>query len=398
MKQARWTIGAAILGTAMTLSATPALAKGFKVGPGLPYTSIQAAIDAASAGDKILVMAGTYTEPNSNVAAVTIDKPLKLMAKGVVTIVPGAGQLHGILAEGTESTHIDGLQIKGFTVQGFPKNGIWLRYVDNYKLESNTSIDNLENGIWPTLSAFGSVRRNVAYGSDDSALWVEASSDVRVSDNVLSDSVTGMEVTISKNIAISKNDIHDNTVGVGLYHPNGAGMDSPYPLDETGYWTVADNHIHENNRANSASPTSLAGSIPSGGGVLILGVDHITVDANLIENNNFYGIAVVEYCLAVDGSGNACSLNPPLMEAMPEAVVMSGNTLINNGTNPVAHPLAEYAADLTYMAADVLTPTQYKTDPFAKLPYGKNLFCGNQPSTRTIGGLGGSSLVVMTKC
>ena len=38
------------------------------------------------------------------------------------------------------------LQIKGFTVQGFPKNGIWLRYVDDFKIDSNTSIDNLENG------------------------------------------------------------------------------------------------------------------------------------------------------------------------------------------------------------------------------------------------------------
>jgi len=401
MKQARWTIGAAVLGTAMALSATPALAKGFKVGPGLMYTSIQAAIDDASAGDKIIVMPGTYTEPNANIAAVTIDKPLKLMAKsktGPVTIVPGPGQLHGILAEGTESTHIDGLQIKGFTVSGFPKNGIWLRYVDNYKIESNTSIDNLENGIWPTLSANGSVRRNVSYGSDDSALWVEASSDVRVSDNVLYDSVTGLEVTISKNVEMTKNDIYNNTVGVGFYHPNGAGMDSPYPLAESGFWTLAGNHVHENNRANSAPPASLSGSIPPGGGVLLLGVDNITVDGNLIENNNFYGIAVVEYCLAVDGSGNACSLNPPLVEAMPEAIVMSNNTLNDNGLSPVAHPLADYAGDLTYMASDVFTPTEYKTNPFANLPYGKNIFCGNQPGTLKIDGLGGPSLIQQAKC
>lgn len=403
MKQARWTIGAAVIGTAMAMSATPALAKGFKVGPDLEYTSIQAAVDAASPGDKIIVYPGTYTEPglNASFAAVTIDKPLKVLAKskkGAVTIVPGPGQLHGILAEGTESAHIDGLQIKGFTVSGFPKNGIWLRYVDNYKLESNTSIDNLENGIWPTLSANGSVRRNVSYGSDDSALWVEASENVRVSGNVLYDSVTGLEVTISKNVQMDKNDVYNNTVGVGFYHPNGAGMDSPFPLDETGFWTLSKNTIHDNNRPNSASPSSLSGSIPPGGGVLVLGVDNILIDSNEIVDNDFYGISVIEYCAAVNGSDNSCDLIPPLVEPMPEFVTMSNNILTNNGTNPVpSHPLADFAADLTYLATSVYTPAEYSTPPFANSPQGKNIFCGS-PAGYTVGGLGGPSLVTQTKC
>jgi len=400
MKQVRWIPIAALVGMALSMSSTPALAKGYKVGPGLAFTSIQAAVDAASDGDKITVMPGTYQEVNGNIAAVTINKAIKLTAKSKkapVVIVPNPGQNHGILAEGSEGAHIASLEISGFTVQGFPKNGIWLRYVDNFKVNGNTSIDNLENGIWPTLSANGEVRRNVSYGSDDSALWVEASTDVRVSENELYDSVTGLEVTISTNVTMSKNDVHDNTVGVGLYHPNGAGMDIPPGL-VSGNWLLSDNHVYNNNRENSASPSSLAGSIPPGGGVLVLGVDNVTIDGNLIENNEFYGIAVVEYCLAVDGSGNACSLVPPLTEAMPEAVRMSDNVLNTNGTNPVAHPLADYAGDLTYMASDLLTPTEYKTDPFANLPYGKNVFCGNMPATRTINGLGGPSLVVKAKC
>ena len=95
--------------------------------------------------------------------------------------------------------------------------------MDNFKIENNESIDNLENGIWPTLSANGLVKKNVAYGSEDSALWVEASENVRVLKNELHHSPTGLEITVSKNILAKKNDVHHNTVGIGLYHPSGGG-------------------------------------------------------------------------------------------------------------------------------------------------------------------------------
>ena len=61
--------------------------------------------------------------------------------------------------------------------------GIWLRHVDDFRIERNESIENLENGIFPTLSANGLVKKNVSYGSEDAALWVEASENVRVIGN-----------------------------------------------------------------------------------------------------------------------------------------------------------------------------------------------------------------------
>ena len=67
------------------------------------------------------------------------------------------------------------------------------------------------------------MKKNVAYGAQDSALWVEASENIRVMQNELMTVRRASEVTISKGMKATKNDIHDNTVGVGLYHPNGAG-------------------------------------------------------------------------------------------------------------------------------------------------------------------------------
>lgn len=391
MMHSRWTIGAAVLGAALALSATPALAKGLKVGPGLTYTSIQAAIDAASAGDKIIVMSGTYQEGNANIAAVTINKSLKLVAKskkGPVTIVPNPGQQHGILVEGTESARIDGLQIKGFTVQGFPNNGIWLRYVDNFKIGGNSSIDNLENGIWITLSIDGQVKKNVVYGSADSALSVEASWNVRVRQNELFDSATGLEITISTNVEASKNIVHDNTIGVGLYHPNGASMDIPLFMVPGG-WVLEKNHIYANNRPNSAPPTSLTSVLPPGGGILVLGVDGVVAAHNLIEDNDFYGIAIMDYCAGVEGGDKDCDLIPHIIEGFPELNRFEANELINNGTDPVANLLAPYAADVTAILTDIY-------DPEPSPPYGPNTVCGTKPAGWTLLGVGSPS--VNAKC
>jgi parallel beta-helix repeat protein len=126
-------------------------------------------------------------EPHANLAAVTIDKPLKLMGKPdksdpVTARQDRAGP--GPDPRYSRRGHRDHAHRWPADQEddgaGFTNNGIWLRYVDNFRIDSNTTIDNGENGIWPTLSANGQVKKNTSYGSDDSALWVEASTNVRV--------------------------------------------------------------------------------------------------------------------------------------------------------------------------------------------------------------------------
>jgi parallel beta-helix repeat protein len=315
--------------------------------------SIQAAIDAASPGDTITVMPGDYTETHAGTSAIWITKPLKLIAKSNppaarVRILPSPGQRDGILVapEKDGDPDIDGVEINGFTVQGFSNNGIWLRHVQNFNIENNEAIDNLENGIWPTLSANGLVKKNVSYGSQDSALWVEGSVNVRVMNNEFHHSPTGLEITVSNEVTAEANEIHDNTVGIGLYHPAAAGLPPLQPLSQNGYWHIIGNHVYDNNEPNSA-PGGQAAGLPPGGGILVLGVDHVDLQGNTVANNQFFGIAMLDYCLAVDGTDFDCATNPPdVRDTSPDSNQFISNELINNGTNAPPGPFQALGADL----------------------------------------------------
>jgi len=323
--------------------------KSTKVHPG---ESIQAAVDGAAIGGKIYVKPGVYRETHDGVNAVTVNKDgirligLPSKAGGKVILQQNLAQRNGVVVEPSPGVlQIQGFRIKGFTVQGFPNNGIVARSVNDFRIEKNESIDNKENGIWPILSANGLVKKNVSYGSDDSAMWVEDSTNVRVLKNVTYDSVTGIELSNSDDILVQGNESYNNAVGIGLYMQPGRHR------KESNRWTVTDNYLHDNNKANTAPPGSMAGDLPAGGGILLLGPDNNLIENNRIENNNFYGLVIIDYCTATSFGSFNCIDNPPDFDPNPDNNQVMYNEFSHNGTSPPDHPMAPLASDIVVFGA-----------------------------------------------
>lgn len=379
----------ATLGIALLAISTAANATVHRVYPG---ESVQGAIDAAAPGDTILIEPGTYTS-NGGVYGLRITKDhLRIIGKvnegkgdaGKVRILRSGSQQTGVYAapEGCDYTvaadsplgqqckarTLNGFYLRGITVEGFPVNGIQTRWVDGFQFVRNESVNNLNNGIYPTLSANGLVQDNVSYGSLDTAMWIAGSENVRVIGNELSASTIGFEITVANNVWVKQNTIYGNTVGVGLFHPNAAG--NP-PTAVMANWVIEQNEIFDNNLPNPAVPGTFQAGVPPGVGVLLLGVSDNVISKNVVTGNDFAGIAVLGWCTAVslgDPRRN-CQNAPPIRDPSANNNLVSLNKLSGNGGAPP--PIGLPGVDILYL----------QTPPFE--PGTGNCFEKNKPSTFT---------------
>ncbi len=373
-----------LLGISLLAAGTAADAAVHRVHEG---ESIQAAVDSASPGDTILVSPGTYQEDPTSLYGLHITTAnIRLIGKvrrgkgeaGKVRLLVNGDQQTGIFAappgcgytdSACASEDLQDFYVRGFTVEGFPQNGIQTRWVDGFKFVRNESVNNLNNGIYPTLSANGLVRNNVSYGSLDTAMWVAGSENVRVIGNELYGSPIGFEISVSNDVQVEWNSIHDNTVGVGLFHPNAAGNPQLAVMAD---WVIKRNFIFNNNLPNPAPPTSFQAGLPPGVGVLLLGVSDNVIAKNFIANNDFAGIGVLGWCTATSlgDPSRDCVNDPPQADPSANNNLVYRNWLTGNGQSPPPFlPLP--GVDILYL----------QTPPFE--PGTGNCFEQNRPSTLT---------------
>jgi parallel beta-helix repeat protein len=350
-----------------------------------PGQSIQAAIDKARHGTRIFVLAGDYTEPGNDNSALRITKSgIRLIGQTLpkrrVVLRNAGGQSNGITVVPEDRTDcmscheslappfplwpgvpegmpdpepvLHDLEIRGITIEGFDNNGLFTERVDGFKIIDVESIDNPNYGIFPTLSKNGLISHSRAVGSDDSGIWVETSENVTVTHNVVEANVNGFEVSNSDDILFAHNVVRDNTVGFAL-------LTLPDIFDErpgANRITVRDNWIARNNKENTATSGSVLAEVPAGTGVLLIGPDFSTIENNHVQDHDFFGIAVADYCLTVFGTPFSCLIDPGppgfLDDESSSFNRIIGNVLINNGNNvPDGHSFAFAAGDISIVTA-----------------------------------------------
>ncbi|WP_329170632.1 right-handed parallel beta-helix repeat-containing protein [Streptomyces sp. NBC_01685] len=277
--------------TALGLAAVPSAA----AGPGdhvvRPGDSIQSAVDAADAGDTIVILPGTYRE------SVLITKPgLTLVGtRGRTVLAPPVADGtkaanacatggNGICVIGTKGHTVDDVTIRSLNVSGFTGSGVWASWTDGLSVRRVTAESNGVWGIAQERSTRGEFRRNTATGNGDAGIFIANSvseeggatdtGGTAVVDNSVSGNRIGVTARRVRNLVIDGNTLTGNCSGVFVVG------DESKPA--AGAMTISGNRIVENNKFCPATPRL---SAIQGSGIVLTGSEATVVRSNVIRDN-----------------------------------------------------------------------------------------------------------------
>ena len=283
-------------------------------------TTIQAAVDAAQPGDTIRVPPGVYRE---NVIVNTDD----LTITGSVNAVLDGSGLPGTtgirVTPAAPATRIDGFSLRGLTVRNFSRTGVFLSRVDHYEITHGHYFDNAVYAIFPVRCSHGLIEFNDVSGSEDSGIYVGVSSDVAVRKNHVYENRVGIEIENSFRIDVDQNVAIDNSIGIFVF------VLPLLPVTVTEDILVTDNVMHHNNRPIVRDPDDPLSQIPTGVGLLNTGADRVLTSSNVATHNDTAGIVIAQL------PPELADLDP-LIDPFPDDNLTIDNVVQQNGANPDA--------------------------------------------------------------
>jgi parallel beta-helix repeat protein len=342
-------VAVAVLVGAAILPATSA-AKTIKV-----KTTIADAIAQASDGDTIVVPRGTYQEGS---LLVTQDDLTIRGSKAAVLDASGHNQgirvgANGISGGQCPAFTVDDFTLKGMTIKNATRTGIFLIGVDGFRVTGGRYIDNEEYGIFPRCARHGLIDHNFGDGGVetgetglDATIYVGVDDDITVKNNKMVGGTIGIELENTTNSIVRNNKLRRNVNGILVVILPGL------PTTVTRDALIERNVINSNNVPNPFPlPPPLFDSLqllPSGSGILNVGGDAVTMRKNVINNNNSFGIGIVE---------NAFGFGPPDDNRVVD------NTVLKNGSDPDVR--TALSADIAYDGSgtnNCFSGNNYRTD------------------------------------
>ena len=241
------------------------------------YTSIQAAIDTASAGDIIEVHSGTYYEN------VVVNKRLTLRGIGLPVVnAIGSGSAITIT---TDYCTVEGFYATG-SGSGSGNAGIRIES-DNNNIRNNTASNNLNDGICLYSSSGNTLVNNIANSNECYGILLSSSSYNTLQSNSCSNNnCHGIYLSSSSGNTLQNNIANSNNYGI-------------YLSSSSNYNTLTNNTANSNKGGGIYLSSSSSNMLQSNtansnyyhaSGILLSSSSYNTLQSNSCSNNNYHGI------------------------------------------------------------------------------------------------------------
>lgn len=246
------------------------------------FATIQEAVDAAAAGDLILISPGTYHEA---VNVTTDNLTIRGLDRNTVVL---DGEF--TLDNGVRVLGANGVAIENMTAMNYTNNGFFWTGVTGYRGSYLTAWRNGDYGVYAFDSVKGQLDNSYAAGSPDAGFYIgECYPCDSVIDNVVSEhNGLGYSGTNSGgNLLIVNSRFNNNRAGVV---PNSGSYELCYPQRET---TIVGNLVYSNNQPDT--PAIDVAILAMGNGILSAGGVNNLIERNLVWDHDRLGIGLVPF-------------------------------------------------------------------------------------------------------
>ncbi len=248
-----------------------------EVGKSLQYETIQSAVDAAKAGDLILINSGVYNE------SVTITTPyLTIRGKDRNGVIIDGEFMR---ENGIQIYETDGVSVENLSVRNFSLNAVYWNGSKGYKASHLTVYNNGDYGVYAFDSTDGVFEKIYASGHPDSGIYIGQCypCNALIYDSVVEGNALGYSGTnAGGHLYIYNNIWRDNMSGI---IPNTLDSELNPPGRET---TIVGNLVVDNN--NYEAPANRFGLVAQGMGIVMPGRVGDIVEKNIVINHDKYGL------------------------------------------------------------------------------------------------------------